>query len=368
MKILHLAPLKSLCGIWTYAFNLHSACKSLHQSDIAHFPSKEKLQELNDYQIKKELVKLCRLSANYDVVHVQCEWGLLSPGGVDKGVENYIFLVENILKFNQNTCITFHTEPTFILANGVLNHNDKLATKIWRKKALNIFNRCKCIVHSKESRQAFIESGLKSDCLYTITHGVLETRDIKKINNDSRATIVSMFGHIAPYKGLDLILDVLQLLPLHYKFCIIGGRHPHSRGNEIEDFLLKIKNYNLQDRVLITGSVSMGEADYYHSNSHVVVAPHQAERLSASGAITWSLTSQRPVIGSNINAFRNIVSQEPDALLLCNKTAIHEWAWAIQRCATDELLKNKLIKGAQQYCSRFSWSNIAIEHVKLYTS
>ena len=124
MKILHLAPLKSLCGIWTYTFNLHSGCESLHQSDIAHFPSKERLQELNDYQIKKELVKLCRLSANYDVVHVQCEWGLLTSGAIEKGVENYIFLVENILKFNQNICITFHTEPTDCPERSQRHRND----------------------------------------------------------------------------------------------------------------------------------------------------------------------------------------------------------------------------------------------------
>ena len=77
--------------------------------------------------------------------------------------------------------------------------------------------------------------------LFKVTHGVLERHLNKNDKLPSQDIILSLFGHIASYKGYDLIFDALKLLDDNYKLIIIGGRHPHSRGNELEELLLKIK-------------------------------------------------------------------------------------------------------------------------------
>ena len=217
------------------------------------------------------------------------------------------------------------------------------------------------------TKKRFIESGFEAKNLHVVTHGVLENRFLKERSRDDNNIIVSLFGHVASYKGYELALDILKLLPFHYRLCVIGGRHPSSTGTEIKDFLLLVRELELEHQVLLTGEVNDEEAAFYHGNTDICIAPHQADRLSASGAITWSLTSGCPVIASNIEAFREIQHQE-NCLLLCGKNSPHEWAWAIQRCGTDGMLREKLISGAAKYCEKFSWSNVAPLHVNIYKS
>ncbi len=370
MKILHLAPQNSLCGIATYSANLLKGLRSAednYQHTVISLPPKEEIQGLSPYDFKKFLSKFAKESSNYQGVHIQNEWGLFcQTGGIDNGLENFYFLLHAIFQFNKNVSITFHTEPVFMEQNGPLNYVEKKAIKFWKTKLTNMLNRCKNIVHTDVSKTSFQNAGLHPARLFKVTHGVLERYLNKNDKLPSGKVVLSLFGHIASYKGYDLIFDALNLLDDNYKLIIIGGRHPHSRGNELEELLLKIKELDLSKRVLITGSVTDEEANYYHSTTDICLAPHQSEYLSASGAITWSLTSGVPTIGSNVNAFREIIKEVPDSMMLCHPRSPYEWAWAIKRCGEDYLLREKLISAARHYCEKFSWSNTAHSHVKIY--
>lgn len=370
MKILHLAPQNSLCGIATYSANLLKGLRAAEdnsQHTVISLPPKEEIERLTAYDFKKFLSKFAKQSSDYQAVHIQNEWGLFSQtGGIDNGLENFYFLIHTIFQFNKNVIITFHTEPVFIKQDGPLNYIEKKAIKFWKTKLTPLLNKCKNIVHTHISKTSFQDSGLHPTRLFKVTHGVLERYLNKNDKLPSQDIILSLFGHIASYKGYDLIFDALKLLDDNYKLIIIGGRHPHSRGNELEELLLKIKELNLSKRVLITGSVTDEEANYYHSATDICLAPHQSEYLSASGAITWSLTSGAPVIGSNVNSFREITKDVPDSMMLCHPRSPYEWAWAIKRCGEDYLLREKLISAAANYCEKFSWSNTASSHVKIY--
>jgi len=382
MKTLHLAPQKTTCGIATYTANLINGLKKYCDkkffglpeykhwtNELVALPTRDELNFLSEEELKNFFISFCKKARSFDAVHIQNEWGLFGDTGasLQDSLNNFTFLIENLLPLNKNVTVTFHSEPDFLVRDGLLNREERRAAKIWKKKLLPLCSKLKAVVHSQITKKRFIKSGFEAKNLYVITHGVLENRFLKERSRDDNNIIISLFGHLASYKGYELALDVLKLLPPHYRLCIIGGRHPRSTGSEINDFLLLVRKLELEDQVLLTGEVNDEEAAFYHGNTDICIAPHQADRLSASGAITWSLTAGCPVIASNVEAFRDIQRQE-NCLLLCDKNSPHEWAWAIQRCGTDGMLRKKLIAGASKYCEKFSWSNVAPLHVNVYKS
>lgn len=372
MKVLHIAPHGSLCGIATYTDNLIAGLSAHCENLRFSWPTKEELSREGETSLHKVCGKICKLSSAFDVVHLQNEWGLYGAPGADiyESLKNFTFLVEHLRKFTTKIAITFHTEPFFLDPTGILNTAEIKAARLWKKKTRLLMAGAKCIVHSTSCYNEFLRAGISPKRLFKITHGVLENRDIptrpeRSLDEPTQDVLISLFGHIAPYKGIDLMLDVLKLLPPNYKLCIMGGRHPQSTGNEIEGVLVKIHEEGLNSRVLLTGPLTTSEADLYHRKSDICVAPYQSEKLSASGAITWSLTSGSPVIASNIPAFREIQEME-ECLFLCDRRSPYEWAWAIRRCSSDPRLSRKLTEGTKEYCRRFSWSNTGSSHLKLY--
>tara|TARA_Y100000592_G_scaffold46816_1_gene74253 strand:+ start:2590 stop:3708 length:1119 start_codon:yes stop_codon:yes gene_type:complete len=370
VKVLHLAPGGTTCGIATYTANLIKYFPD--DGDVSHellpIPPKSALAGLSEKEMRewaKEIIEGCE---GYDFIHIQNEFGLFQgPGDMPFALSVFYDILKGLISRKHKIAVTFHSEPMFLKAMGALNFENKKCARIWKKTA-KLFtkkNNCIAILHSEVSENIFKESGFKNTTI--IIHGVLERsfdkrRQLKK-SDDS--VVLSLFGYISDYKGHEFALSILELLPPNFKLSIVGGRHPESSGEEIGRLLKLATEMGLIDRVLISGWVSPEEADFYQQNADICLAPYQTQELSASGAITWSLTSQKPVIASNINAFRNI-NRESQCMLLCHPYDRLEWIWAIKKVVENKDFSNRIVKNANEYCDKYSWTNTSLRHLKIY--
>ena len=369
MKVLHLAPGGELCGIATYTTNLMGHFKEKCNHTLFEIPPKLEISRLNEREILSFFDDFLNKAKDYDVIHIQNEYGLFCGSHpLSFGLKVYYKILLGLKKNKKKCFTTLHSEPVFLKALGLLNFEERKCARMWRKiyKLFTAENNIHAICHTNVSQNKFIRSGMRN--VHVITHGVI-SRDIdhrRSLKRKDDSVVLSLFGFISEYKGHDLALSVMDLLPKNFKLSIIGGRHPDSSSNEIGRVLKLANELGLSDRVLITGWVTPGEADYYQQNSDICLAPYQATELSASGAITWSLTSGKPVIASNINSFKSI-NQKHNCMLLCNRSDRLEWVWAIKKVAEDINLRKRLIDNSRKYCKDNSWTNICKQHMELYS-
>ncbi len=105
-------------------------------------------------------------------------------------------------------------------------------------KAVKSGKKIQFIVHRKELVRYMANFGIP-----TIHHPIVSAtnRDIaelnsplerdkfiKKYNLDASKTYLGIFGFLGGYKGFDVALDALSLLPSNYELVICGQRHPAS--------------------------------------------------------------------------------------------------------------------------------------------
>ena len=368
MKILHLAPEGNNCGIATYTTNLitHFTSSKAHERYV--IPPKPDLAWLTKEEVLGFFEEFIEYAEGYDVIHLQSEYGLYNgPGPTSFGLKVFLKILEGLRALGKKVFVTFHSEPVFLKALGLFNWENKKCARIWEKigKLFTKENNLTAITHTDISTNKFIRSGFKN--AVTITHGVIERKFSKSTHlpKKSDSVVLSIFGFIAPYKGYEFALAIMDLLPENFKLCIIGGRHPASDAEEIGELLKWVTERGMLSRIMITGWVTPDEADFYQQNSDVCLAPYQTRELSASGAITWSLTSKRPVIASNINSFRDI-NKVDQCMVLCHPTDRLEWVWAIKKVVEDQGLRDRLVRNADNYCEKNSWTNICKEHMEVY--
>jgi glycosyltransferase involved in cell wall biosynthesis len=118
-------------------------------------------------------------------------------------------------------------------------------------------------------------------------------------------------------------------------------------------------------RLVVTGYVTQDELDLYHAATDICLAPYIDDSLSGSAAITWAMTSGKPVIASNIRAFREINSFA-DCLLMVTPNAEMELAWQIERLAASPSLQSRLVENARRYAREYSWPKTAQQTADLY--
>lgn len=370
MKILHVAPGGTTCGIATYTANLikHFPDDKECSHSLLPIPPKSELAGLSEKEMflwAQEIIDSCE---GYDFIHLQNEFGLFQgPGDMPFALEIFLKILKGLVSRNHKIAVTFHSEPMFLKALGALNFENKKCAKVWKKTA-KLFtkqNNCIAILHSAVSESIFKETGFQNTTI--MAHGVIERAFDKRrqLKRSGDSIVLSLFGYINPYKGHEFALSILELLPPNFKLSIIGGRHPESTGEEIGRLLKLATEMGLINRVLISGWVSPEEADFHQQNADICLAPYQTQELSASGAITWSLTSGKPVIASNVNAFRNI-NKDSQCMLLCHPYDRLEWIWAIKKVVDNKDFSKRIVKNADAYCDKYSWTNTSLKHFNLY--
>jgi glycosyltransferase involved in cell wall biosynthesis len=118
------------------------------------------------------------------------------------------------------------------------------------------------------------------------------------------------------------------------------------------------RSERLRDRVRVSGFVDAATLDLYHAATDVCLAPYHAIPISGSAALTWALSSGKPVIASRIPTFVE-VAEIGQCLVLVAPGAADELAWQIGRLASDAGLRTTLVENARRFVADCSWPTVA---------
>lgn len=234
------------------------------------------------------------------------------------------------------------------------------------KRCLALFDRL--IVHTAYTRSCLQEIGLPAERIVQIPHGLLTNAAPAAVADPPASPDgfcrLLFFGSIKAYKGLDVLIRALSLIPLpvrrNVRLRIVGRLHGSS--GEIRQL---VESCGVADQVeWHLGFFRDDELDRYLRESDAVVFPYR--RIDASGALMTALPFRRPIIASRIGQFNELLQDRQSALLVTPDNP-QELANAIAEIAQNSDLKAQLAAGLSEAVQRVPvWDEIAQQTVAVY--
>jgi len=250
---------------------------------------------------------------------------------------------------------------------------------IGEKFALRVIygNMRKLWVHAFENKSRLInEFGIKESKIYVIPHGNFsfykrhfpdvppkKAREILGINEDER--IVLFFGSIRKYKGLEYLIRAFPAVASSIKNCrlIIAGEPLYG------EFLYQrlIDKLGIREKVILCFKfIPMREISVFFNASDVVVLPYI--ECTQSGLVQLALSFGKPVVATRIGGLPEVVEEGKNGYLVPPGDEF-ELGKAIVKLLSNNEALNEMSRYALYLSeTKYSWSKIAKEAIKLYES
>jgi glycosyltransferase involved in cell wall biosynthesis len=382
MKVLHVSTWKIRCGI--------AACTQslVEQLDVRGVESQvfpivpHDIRTMVDGDLTNLFGDIAREARNHDLVHIQHEFAFFSSPHARSSFRNFGRLLGMLKNTGRPVIATFHTEPHFPVSLPLSKDRLRLSVlgRLWRWHVSRYFrggrSAAHALIHNRKGRQSLVNSGFDRQNIIVVPMGH-EPREIPSDAATRRAAkarlglsedtvLLSMFGFIGSYKGHAVAVKALKTLPKNYVLAIIGGRHPDAGDDATLNNIIRMWRKQDPHRLLITGYADRDTIDVYQAATDICLAPYLSTfSLSASGAVTWAITSGRPTIASGIPAFEEI-NRKGQCLLTVTPGGADELAWSIKRLVGDEALQTRLVQNADAYARANSWSVAADHNLRAY--
>lgn len=382
IRVLHFSPHDEGDGIAKYQEQYFASMASDHTITNAFFEvTPIKLRAMNSAQHEEAYKKLQHELQNFDILHIQHEFGLFVE-------DDFQSLVETAKQAGKKVVVTVHLSPDFAIKSvklGGLGPRSMVAfmreqrhrNRMLQRHMQPFLQADLLLVHNDITAQALLKAGASEDKVKKIPHPVYAFPTppksdfiAKKLNKKSGDVIYCTVGILHKYKGIFDAIHALKFLPPNYKLAIIGGLHPVETEivsetvaiyNKVTDL---IDSLGLHDRVYITGFVQDDNLmNSYIRECDVCVYPYDGVYYAntSSGAVNLGFSNNRPVIAYPTAGFKEIAASSDGALVLTDTFAYYELARKLQDVDLE-----KQVKLSTAYAKKMAWPNMAKELIKSY--
>jgi glycosyltransferase involved in cell wall biosynthesis len=166
--------------------------------------------------------------------------------------------------------------------------------------------------------------------------------------------VIGYAGHLYPWKGVDLLVRALALLPA-CRALIVGGHPGEADRARLADLAAEL---GVADRVELTGFVPPPQVADHLARADVLVLPNPVSALSFSWTSPLKLfeylAAGRPIVASDLPAFREVLADGENALLVTPGDAA-AIAAAVRRLLDDGPLARRLARRAWEDAARYTW-------------
>lgn len=224
------------------------------------------------------------------------------------------------------------------------------------------------IVHTRQAQQRATAMGIDPAVIHRIPHGLLGDRGQQITSATRRARrdrlVLLQFGKIKPYKGIDLLLEALTLVPRDLRnrldVRIVGKPYMDTAGMERyahANDLAGCVTFRFE-------FVSEADEERLFADADAVLLPYRV--IDASGVMMTAIARGVPVLATGIEGFRELFEDEGGAILVPPGDAaalsrvIAEWVSAPKQL--DALAEAMLVRRA----GIPSWDEIARLHFAVY--
>jgi glycosyltransferase involved in cell wall biosynthesis len=172
------------------------------------------------------------------------------------------------------------------------------------------------------------------------------------------APLVAYAGHLYAWKGVDVLLEALALVPEAHGL-IVGGPAEEPDLAQLQALAGRL---GISGRVTFTGLVEPGRVRDLLRRAHVLALPNPASAISTRFTSPLKLfeymAAGRPIVASDLPSIREILHHGTDALLVAPGDA-SALAAAIQQVIADPALASRLAGSAAVAAQQYSWDHRA---------
>jgi len=170
--------------------------------------------------------------------------------------------------------------------------------------------------------------------------------------------VAAYAGHLYPWKGVDVFVEALALVP-GVRGLLIGG---HPAEHDVSRVRHRVAALALGDRVTMTGLVAPDAVAGHLAAADVLVLPNTqttiSERFTSPLKLFEYMAAGRPMVVSDLPAIREIVRHGENAWLVKPGDAA-ALAQGIGHVLTDEDLAARLAIQAWHDATAYSWDRRA---------
>jgi glycosyltransferase involved in cell wall biosynthesis len=183
-------------------------------------------------------------------------------------------------------------------------------------------------------------------------------------------TIMS-FGFLRQGKGTELALRAFKEFVVRYQGgkdlrFIIAGSSKNGDQTYQNQLISLSDELGVKGQVVTTGYVPSELVPSALASADLLVYPYLG--VSQSGPVHRSIASGRPVIVSDLEGFRDIITDGENGLVV-KKNDVSSIADAFERLYGNEGLRKRLGENARKYATKYlDWRKIVRETIELYQS
>jgi glycosyltransferase involved in cell wall biosynthesis len=227
------------------------------------------------------------------------------------------------------------------------------------------------IVHQPEDAHRLADMDVR-DNVVAIPHGTprppaAEPNAVRHALGLGDRPVVGTFGFLLPHKGIMSLIDAVDRLRVvvpDVTLLALCATYPISTSEDHEKYVREqIAHRHLSDNVLLVSDFLPAEvARTTLRAADVIALPYQATEESASGAMRFVLSVERPVIATDLPIFDDAA----DAFFRVPPDDNRQLTDAIRRFLDQEPLRRRWAQRAGSYSRKTDWSRIAFEHAAIY--
>lgn len=377
IKVLHFSPHAENDGIAKYQEQYLAGMaqdKDLQNTFFGVTPLQFRHQSATEQQAT--LQQLTSELSNYDLFHVQHEFGLFFEDGFQR-------LVAAAKASGVKIVVSVHLSPGYAikraklpglgprsLVNYLRQVRYEKRMRNWHTVPLNSADLL--LVHNDITAQSLVADGAEADKIVKIPHPVYAHDNpepskliAQKLSKKSGDIIYCTVGMLHRYKGIFDAVRALKFLPGNYKLAIIGGMHPLSDDVVIYNKICNlIDQLGLHERVYITGFVKDDhQMNAYIRECDVAVFPYDNGYYGhlSSGSINLALANHMPTIAYPTAGFSELAASADGGVVLCDTFAYYELARTLQ-----SIDRKAQAEKAKAYADKMAWPKLSRELIKAY--
>jgi glycosyltransferase involved in cell wall biosynthesis len=397
MRILSLSSRGTLCGIAAYDAALKDAFEAKgHVYDVEPIDPAS-LANASVSELVRHFRRFPERAADYDAVVLQHEWGFfMGATGLRASYAAFSSILAGLRDTGKPIFVLFHSAfpvhpaPARRLFRWGKDKYDEYA-ELQREliSELNLNPRLHPVVHGRLAKRMLADLGVEAAKIKDIAHPV-PVRPLAgpvPLNQSSSSGEINLliFGFVRAYKGYDMALAALRLLPNNFKLVIAGGKHPLAPRDRTLDAVygyLHTGEWLLQDpnsiapltehlgvlseperstlraRVHVTGSIRDEELLPTVAMADIVLAPYSDQGPPGSGALNWAFVAERPVVATAVHTFVEI-QEDWGCMKLVAPGSAFELAETIRGLAENPGEKADLVAKGHAFASANSFDALA---------
>jgi len=173
--------------------------------------------------------------------------------------------------------------------------------------------------------------------------------------------VILMFGHMAPYKGLSVMLEAFQELLKErddIELVIAGNDHPNFPG-----YLESFRRKKLP-RVEFLGYVEEEEVPKVFEKATIVVLPYLTA-TGTSGVFHLACGFGKPIVASDLPEIRELIKEGASAILI-RPGDVEELKRAIVKLLDNPELRKEIGLKNYSFAQKESWEEIARKFEEVY--